>query len=75
MLIGIENLYSSNTRKCYIKKGWYEHYEKMGLSATKLSHCVERKMRAGKIPPQLKGKQVKVICVDERPKRHYFITL
>jgi len=75
MLLGINYLYSYSTRNHYIRKGWHEHYEKMNLSPMKLLTCIERKMKAGKIPPHLRGKQVKVICVDERPKRHYYITL
>jgi len=75
MILGINYLYLSSTRNGFIRKGWREHYEKIGLSPMKLLTCVERKMRASKIPPHLKGKQMKVICVDERPKRSYFITL
>lgn len=75
MLIGIQNLYSNDPFKSYYRKGWKDHYEKMGLSANKLLTCITRKMNAGKIPPHLMGKKVKVVCIDERQQRHYFVTI
>ncbi len=71
----IDDLYRSNNLPSFIRKGWQKHYEKMNLSANKLSMVVSRRMKSGKIPPHLRGKRVKVICIDERPKRHYYVTL
>lgn len=75
MQLGIDYLYYNNGLKAYIRKGWREHYEKMNLSPMKLLTCIERKMKAGKIPPHLKGTKVKMVNIDRKPKTSYFITL
>ncbi len=62
MILGIDYLYSDggSALRRYIKLGWYSHYKALNLGYFKLTSLVERKMKTGKIPPHLKGTEVRV---------------
>ncbi len=76
MVLGIDYLYADHgaALKRYIRLGWLSHFKALKVGPLKLSTLVERKMKARKIPPHLKGTEVRVYTDKKKFYIHRFMT-